>query len=80
MIEVELLEYLQLQCGCEYLSDLKYSSRWQAKLLALKNPEQFTLEEWNRTLEYLTEISSNYGSLREVNEYLRNCRKKQEAP
>lgn len=77
MIEVELLEYLQLQCGCEYLSDLKYGSRWQEKLLALKNPEQFTLEEWNRTLEYLTEASSNCESLREVSEYLRNCRKKQ---
>ena len=70
MIKVELLEYLQLQCNCQYLSDLKYSPYWTSRLLAMKNPDQFTVEEWNRTLEYLTDQPIQCQTLREVQNYL----------
>jgi len=66
MIKVELLEYLQLQCNCQYLSDLKYSPYWTSRLLAMKNP----VEEWNRTLEYLTDQPVQCQTLREVQNYL----------
>ena len=72
MIKVDLLEYLQLLCNCEYLSDLKYNSRWQSKLRALSAPEQFTVEEWNQTLEYLTDHPIHCKTLREVQTYLAN--------
>lgn len=70
MVKISLLEYLQLQCSCEYLSDLKYCMHFPEKLRTMKNPEQFSVEEWNRALEYLTEKPFNCQSLREVNEYL----------
>ena len=66
MIKVELLEYLQLKCNCEYLSDLKYSPYWLSRLRAMKRPEQFTVEEWNQALEYLTGQPVRCQTLREV--------------
>ena len=70
MIKVELLEYLQLQCNCEYLSDLKYSPYWLSRLRAMKRPEQFTVEEWNQALEYLNGQPVRCQTLREVQAYL----------
>lgn len=77
MVKVDLLEYLQLQCNCEYLSDLKYTSHWKEKLHTMKHPEQFTMDEWNRALEYLAEIPSEFQNLREVNEYLMSGERKE---
>ena len=70
MIKVELLEYLQLQCNCQYLSDLKYNSQWPSKLRTMKHPEQFTIEEWNQALEYLTDHPIRCQTIREVQGYL----------
>lgn len=57
-MEQSLLEYLSVQMGCIYLSDLHFLSEGKRRILAqwleqLEAREQ-DIREWNDALEYLT--------------------------
>lgn len=56
-LTLPLLEFLQYQAGCVYLSDLRYLSGWQrawlARALAEIPAEAADLRAWNDALEYL---------------------------
>lgn len=56
--QMSLLDAMALQMRCEYLSDLRFLSSEQRRLLAAelgKVPaEKVPLSEWNDAVEYLT--------------------------
>ena len=56
-LTLPLLEFLQYQAGCVYLSDLRYLSGWQrarlARALAEIPAEAADLRAWNDALAYL---------------------------
>ena len=56
-LTLPLLEFLQYQAGCVYLSDLRYLGGWQrvqlARALAEIPAEAADLRAWNDALEYL---------------------------
>ena len=56
-LTLPLLEFLQYQAGCAYLSDLRYLGGWQrARLVRVLDEipaEAADLRTWNDALEYL---------------------------
>ena len=56
-LTLSLLDYLSHRAGCEYLSDLPYTTGWQRTRLtrALEDipPEAASLHDWNDALQYL---------------------------
>ncbi|MGI5958313.1 MAG: hypothetical protein ACOX60_02705 [Massiliimalia sp.] len=57
-----LLDFLAFQMGCNYLSDLRFLSGVQQKILIKKlellQPCEEDVQEWNDLLEYLVGIPS----------------------
>ena len=58
-LTLPLLEFLQYQAGCTYLSDLRYLGGWQrarlARALAEIPAEAADLRTWNDALDYLAQ-------------------------
>lgn len=58
-LTLPLLEFLQYQAGCVYLSDLRYISCWQrarlARVLEEIPAEAAGLRTWNDALDYLAQ-------------------------
>ena len=54
---MELLEYLRIQTDCIYISDLRGSKRYHSICNALYriDAQQYSLQEWNDALTYLTD-------------------------
>lgn len=55
-MEIALLEYLAMETGCMYISDLKYQkSKTNISMIIRKIPvELYSLREWNDAVKYLT--------------------------
>ena len=67
-----LLEYLSLQVGCMYLSDLpqlKYRFCIQHALRGL-SPECFGLKEWNDAAAYITRQDCSFKTADEAWQFL----------
>ena len=69
---MELLEYLRIQTDCIYISDLRGSKRYHSICNALYriDAQQYSLQEWNDALSYITSISVSFSNQDEVIEYL----------
>lgn len=53
---MELLEKITWYSNCCFISDLKYSYLWKIgiqRVIASENIENYSIEEWKETLEYL---------------------------
>lgn len=67
-----LLEYLSLQAGCMYLSDLpqpKYQFCIQHALRGL-SPEWFSLKEWNDAAAYITRQDRSFETEEQAWQFL----------
>ena len=55
---ISLLEYIAAKEGCQYLSDLSKSRRtslfFMARIIREIDPNEYTLQEWNDAIEYIT--------------------------
>lgn len=67
-----LLEFLQLQAGCMYLSDLHTPSHFPRIQRALRKitPDHYALREWNDAVWYITGQPCRFVSPRDAAEYL----------
>lgn len=65
---MELLEFLTVHSGCQFISDLKFSTQWKVVLKRISEQEiliyQFSLDEWKQALKYLKN-ERNLGQSRE---------------
>lgn len=65
---MELLEFLTVYSGCQFISDLKFSTQWKVVLKKISEQEiliyQFSLDEWKQALKYLKN-ERNSGQSRE---------------
>ena len=69
---LELLEYLSLQAGCMYLSDLHqpwYRFSIQHALRGL-SPEWFSLKEWNDAAAYITQRDRSFETEEQARQFL----------
>lgn len=66
-----LLDDLSKYLDC-YISSLKYPNMKTLTFLTLNSfpIHQYTLEDWNETLTYLTEKDLSFSSLSEVSDYI----------
>lgn len=80
MKDISLLDYLAEQCGCEYLSDLRYMDGGEISDTLLRISEgMFPREQWKDAYDYLvgeTAIGENYVSKETL---MKDLRKKKEA-
>ena len=69
---MELLEYLRIQTDCINISDLRGSKRYHSICNALYriDAQQYSLQEWNDALSYITSKSVSFSNQDEVIEYL----------
>lgn len=67
-----LLESLQVQVGCMYLSDLHTPSNLPLVQRALRKikPDSYGLREWNDAVCYITGQDTNFDSQRDAAKYL----------
>lgn len=72
---IGLLETLQFQIGCVYLSDLHIPSNLPLIRCALRkiDPDSYCLREWNDAVCYITGKKSNFQNPREAAKYLMEC-------
>lgn len=71
MTNLHLLDYLAEECGCECVSDLKFSSRLKIELNKLLKDEnkEFSLTNWNDLINYLESAEEKFTSIEEAKEY-----------
>lgn len=69
---VGLLESLQIQVGCMYLSDLHIPSNLPLVQRALRKiePDSYELREWNDAVCYITGQDSNFDNQSDAANYL----------
>lgn len=69
-----LLEFLQVQVGCMYLSDLHTPSNLPLVQRALRKiaPDSYGLKEWNDAVCYITGQDSDFDKQRDAARYLIN--------
>lgn len=68
----ELLEYLRIQTDCEYISDLRGSHKLNSIRNALHNVDacQYSIQEWNDAVSYITKQSISFLKAEEAEDYL----------
>ncbi|MDY4080427.1 MAG: hypothetical protein SOY97_02235 [Candidatus Metalachnospira sp.] len=72
-----LLDDLTEMIGCEYLSNLR-SEQWKEPLALIIQkivPENYTLEDWNESISYLTEKNKKFFTQKEARDFLIECLK-----
>ena len=72
-----LLDDLTERIGCEYLSNLR-SEQWKEPLSLIIQkivPENYTLDEWNESISYLTEDNRKFSTQKEARDFLIECLK-----
>ncbi|MEG1433105.1 hypothetical protein [Eubacterium sp.] len=66
---MELLEFLTVYSGCQFISDLKSTTQWKVVLKKISEQDilinQFSLDEWKQALKYLKN-EGNSGQSREA--------------
>ena len=72
MMEKDLLLLLSEKIGCMYLSDLKFIQDKSRIKSALQHFEahDFSLQQWNGAVEYLTEQKKQFTSPNEAKKFL----------
>lgn len=73
MNNLHLIDYLSEQCGCECVSDLKYSSHLKLELRKLLqiDSNEFALTNWNDLINYLVNEDVEFESVQEAKDYLK---------
>lgn len=74
-MNIELLQFLAMESGCAYLSDLKFirSFAWIQHSIR-KIPEgTYSLHEWNDAVQYLTGTDSAFETEDQARRYLLNA-------
>ena len=75
-MEIDLLDYLSLRCGCMFLSDLRFVHSDPEKTRALcvcvchMPPNECTLHEWNDAASYITGKNVSFLNESAAKEYL----------
>ncbi|MEG0163764.1 hypothetical protein [Anaerorhabdus sp.] len=69
---LHLLDYLAKECDCQYVSDLKFSSKLKVELRKLLDDEkkEFSLTNWNDLISYLESSEQNFTSIEKAKEYV----------
>lgn len=67
-----LLEHLVLINGNDYLSDLRINRNWVRPIKLLKDPERFSIQQWEETVFYLVEEKKTFSSAIEAKNFLLN--------
>lgn len=70
-MKIELLEYLALKTGGNYISDLKSKDLYYIqKIIQEIAPEECDLEEWKSCVKYLTDCEKDFTGCEEIKDYL----------
>lgn len=69
----ELLEYLRIQTNSLYISDLKNCRKYSSikKALSNLNAAQYSVQEWNDAVSYITSQAVSFSKAEEAAEYLK---------
>lgn len=67
-----LLEHIAQQCHCCFLSDIHYSPQLIKDVLPLIPEEQYSLQEWEDAVQYISGVSLHFQSVAEAKAYLMN--------
>lgn len=72
----ELLDILAYKTGCLYVSDLKIKANSELIKFELEklSVQDFSLEQWNDAIEYLTEETTHFESREEAKKFLLNAK------
>lgn len=72
----ELLDILAYKIGCIYVSDLKIKANSELIKFELEklSVQDFSLEQWNDAIEYLTEETTYFESREEAKKFLLNAK------
>lgn len=72
----ELLDILAYKTGCLYVSDLKIKANSELIKFELEklSVQDFSLEQWNDAIEYLTEETTYFESREEAKKFLLNAK------
>lgn len=73
MENLHLLDYLSQQCGCDCLSNLRFSPKLKIELkkTLMTCTINFPLSDWNDTIHYLFNEPKKFKSITEIKEYFK---------
>lgn len=70
---MDLLEYLQLKTGCEYISDLHLPEKLPIIRKTIKEiaPTNYSLAEWEDMVSYIMKDKIHFSNVEQARDYLK---------